>query len=115
MEPEPEPVPEAEVPEAAEEVPKAEVPKEEVPEVVEVPKEVVKRRGRPPGAKNKPKPAKAAVEVEKAAPTADAAPADYEPRQEDVALATRYFARHLGQMGQMSLEAKRARWRELFM
>ena len=104
-------MPEAEVPEPKAEVPKAEVPKEEVPEVVEVPKEVVKRRGRPPGAKNKPKPAKAAVEVEKAA---EAAP-DYEPRQEDVALATRYFARHLGQMGQMSLEAKRARWRELFM
>jgi hypothetical protein len=100
------------VPEVPEEVP--EVP--EVPEVVEVPEvpkvveEVVvpKRRGRPPGAKNKPKPAK--VEVEKAAEAAD-----YEPRQEDVALATRYFARHLGQMGQMSLEAKRARWRELFM
>ena len=103
---EPEPVAE-EVPEVPKEVP--EVPKEEVPEVVEVPKEV-KRRGRPPGAKNKPKPAKAAVEVEKAVEAAD-----YEPRQEDVALATRYFARHLGQMGQMSLDAKRARWRELFM
>ena len=100
---EPEPMPEAEVPEAKEVV--------EVPEVPEEPKEVVvpKRRGRPPGAKNKPK----LVAVEKAAEAAEAA--DYEPRQEDVALATRYFARHLGQMSQMSLDAKRARWRELFM
>jgi hypothetical protein len=90
---------------------------EEVPEVPEVPEEVVevkqevpKRRGRPPGAKNKPKPKVEAAEVEKVAEAPD-----YEPRQEDVALATRYFARHLGQMSQMSLDAKRARWRELFM
>ena len=93
-------------PQALEPVP--EVPEEPKPEeVVEV--VVPKRRGRPPGAKNKPKPV--AAEVEK---VAEAAP-DYEPRQEDVALATRYFARHLGQMSQMSLDAKRARWRELFM
>ena len=99
-----------------EEVP--EEPKLEVPEeVVEVKQEVPKRRGRPPGAKNKPKPkvekAEAAAAEAEVAEVAEVA--DYEPRQEDVALATRYFARHLGQMSQMSLDAKRARWRELFM
>ena len=109
-----EPVPE--VPEEPEE------PKE--PEEVEEPKEpkegeevvVPKRRGRPPGAKNKPKPKveKAEAAEAAAAEVAEVVP-DYEPRQEDVALATRYFARHLGQMSQMSLDAKRARWRELFM
>ena len=91
--------PEAEAPEA----PEAEAPKAEPPVEVVAPK----RRGRPPGAKNKPKPV--VVEPE---PEPEPEP---ELRQEDVSLATRYLARQLGQLGAMSLEAKRARWRELFM
>ena len=94
------------IPEAEPEAPEAE-PAPEAPE--EKPVEVVapKRRGRPPGAKNKPKP--------KIEPEPEPEPENYEPRQEDVSLATRYLARQLGQLGAMSLEAKRARWRELFM
>ena len=64
-----------------------------------------KRRGRPPGAKNKPKPK----------PEPEPQPEPDEPRPEDVALATRYFTRQLGQLSQMSLEAKREQWRQLFM
>ena len=98
MDAEPE-APEAEAPEA----PEAEAPKAEPPVEVVAPK----RRGRPPGAKNKPKPV--VVEPE---PVPEPEP---ELRQEDVSLATRYLARQLRQLGAMSLEAKRARWRELFM
>ena len=89
-------------PEVPEVLPEPEAPKPEA----EPPVEVVapKRRGRPPGAKNKPKP----VVIEEPEP-------EPELRQEDVSLATRYLARQLGQLGAMSLEAKRARWRELFM
>ena len=81
------------------EVPEPEAPNAEPPVEVVAPK----RRGRPPGAKNKPKPVVVEPEPEP------------ELRQEDVSLATRYLARQLGQLGAMSLEAKRARWRELFM
>ena len=84
------------------EVPEPEAPKAEPPVEVVAPK----RRGRPPGAKNKPKP----VVVKEPEPEPEP-----ELRQEDVSLATRYLARQLGQLGAMSLEAKRARWRELFM
>ena len=103
-------------PQALEPVPEVpEEPKEVPEEVVEVKQEVPKRRGRPPGAKNKPKPKVEAAEAAEVAAAEVAEAPDCEPRQEDVALATRYFARHLGQMSQMSLDAKRARWRELFM
>ena len=86
----------------------AQSPEEEAPPLVETvpaPKSEPKRRGRPPGAKNKPKPR----------PEPEPEPEPEEPRPEDVALATRYFTRQLGQLSQMSLEAKRERWRQLFM
>jgi hypothetical protein len=36
-------------------------------------------------------------------------------QQRDVTLATRYLAKQLGMLGQQSLDAKRERWRQLFM
>ena len=65
-----------------------------------------KKRGRPPGAKNKPKPAPRAR-----TPSPEAV---YEPRREDVQLATRYFVSQIANHRQALLTSKREGWKAMF-
>lgn len=92
-----------------------EEPPEEQPLEPPEPKEPPKRRGRPAGAKNKPKPPK--EEPPKEEPRKVLKPRHEEPEEDDdfdVMLATRYFASQLGNLKRQTLDAKRDTWRSMF-
>ena len=107
-----EPPPIEEKPEEA-----GEVVEEKKPEVVEEPVEepAPKRRGRPPGAKNKAKPEpKPAPKPSKPRPPREPEPEPEEDSDGDVDAAVGFFAAHLGNLQRRTLEAKRDNWRSLF-
>ena len=98
------PIEEAEAPEVVEEQPEAPV-EEPAP----------KRRGRPPGAKNKAKPEpKPAPKPPKPRPPREPEPEPEEDSDGDVDAAVGYFAAHLGNLQRRTLEAKRDNWRNQF-
>ena len=85
---------------------------EEKPEEVET---APKRRGRPPGAKNKAKPP-APPAAPKPKPAAPKPAPEPEPEDSDVDVdaAVGFFATHLGNLQRRTLDAKRDQWRNLF-
>jgi outer membrane biosynthesis protein TonB len=102
------PIPEPEAPEPAPEPEPEPEPEASEPAVV-----VPKRRGRPPGAKNKPK-AKPRVEF---APEAEEAPSPEPPpaySKRDLLRATQFFASQLGSLQRQRMDTKRNEWRALF-
>ena len=68
-----------------------------------------KKRGRPAGAKNKPKPKPQPARVRTPSPEPV-----YEPRREDVQLATRYFVSQIANHRQALLTSKREGWKAMF-
>ena len=71
-----------------------------------------KKRGRPAGAKNKPKPKAAQPKVARVR-TPSPEPV-YEPRREDIQLATRYFVSQIANHRQALLTSKREGWKAMF-